>query len=171
MNIRWILLGMIVPALVGCGSENGQGTASEVETQPVASASSGEGDSDGFNWRVEYTGDLEGEVGGSIMSVGGFASNTTIAGGAMNDDRTGAADHNFGATIMRYGDEPITTVDLTLADGTRCFDVTSQDSESSAVNVIDPEHDTFRAEIEGTLYCGTEKDQRIDFKAYLDADR
>ena len=171
MNIRWILLTMIVPVLVGCGSENGRDNASEVEAPPAASAPSGGADADGFKWRVEYTGDLEGEVGGSIMSVGGFASNTTIAGGAMNEDRTGAADHNFGATIMRYGDEPITTVDLMLADGTRCFDVTSQDPESSAVNVIDPEHDTFRAEIEGTLYCGTEKDARIDFKAYLDADR
>ena len=171
MNIRWILLTMIVPVLVGCGSENGKENASEVDGPPAASASSGDGDSDGFKWRVEYTGALEGEVGGSIMSVGGFASNTTIAGGAMNEDSTAAADHSFGATIMKYGDESTTTVKLTLADGTRCFDVTSQDSESSAVNVIDPEHDTFRAEFEGTLFCGTEKDARIDFKAYLNADR
>lgn len=170
MNIRWILLGMIVPALVGCGSENDRDNASEVEAPPATSTSSGGADADGFEWRVEYTGDLEGEVGGSIMSVGGFASNTTIAAGAMNEDSTGAADHKFGATIMKYGDESTTTVDLTLADGTRCFDVTSQDSQSSAVNVIDPEHDSFRAEIEGTLYCGTEKDMRIDFKAYLNAD-
>ena len=37
-------------------------------------------------------------------------------------------------------------------------------------SVIDAEHDTFRAEIEGTLYYGMEKDTRIDFKAYLNAD-
>jgi len=170
MNIRWILLTMIVPVLVGCGSENGRDNASEVEAPPAASAPSGGADADGFKWRVEYTGDLEGEVGGSIMSVGGFASNTTIAGGAMNEDSTAAADHSFGATIMKYGDESTTTVDLTLADGTRCFDVTTEDPQPSEVNVIDPEHDTFRAEFEGTLYCGTEKDQRIDFKAYLNAD-
>lgn len=158
MNGRWVFLFLIALTLAACGSEGDSGTSS----------SSGGGD--GSKWRVEYSGDLNGEVSGSIMSVVSVASNTTVAGGAMNADSTGAADHSFRATITRYGDEPSVSFTLELADGTRCFDVTNQDPEPSTVEIFDEARDTFRAEIQGTMYCGSNKDQRIDFTAYLNAD-
>ncbi|NEZ04290.1 hypothetical protein G4Y73_09050 [Wenzhouxiangella sp. XN201] len=158
MNLRWVFLFLVVLTLAACGSGSDSG----------GSSSSGGGD--GSKWRVEYSGDLNGEVSGSIMSVVSVASNTTVAGGAMNEDLTGSADHSIRATIMRYGDEPTVSFSLELADGMRCFDVTKQDPQPSTVEIFDEEKDTFRAEIQGTMYCGPEKDQRIEFTAYLDAD-
>lgn len=158
MNLRWVLLLLIVLMHAACGSGSDSG----------GSSSSGGGD--GSKWRVEYSGDLNGEVSGSIMSVVAIASNTTVAGGAMNEESTGSADHSIRATIMRYGDEPTVSFSLELADGMRCFDVTKQDRQPSTVEIFDEEKDTFRAEIQGTMYCGPEKDQRIEFTAYLDAD-
>lgn len=158
MNLRWVLLCLIGLTLAACGTADDSG------------GSSASGGGDGAKWRVEYSGDLNGEVRGSIMSVVGVASNTTLAGGAMKEDRTGSAEHNFRARIMRLGDETPVSFSLKLADGTRCFDVTGQDSQQSTVEIFDEEKDTFRAQIQGTLHCGPEKDQRIEFTAYLDAD-
>ena len=158
MNLRWAFLCLIGLTLAACGSADDSG------------GSSASGGRDGAKWRVEYSGDLNGEVSGSIMSVVGVASNTTIAGGAMNEDRTGSAEHNFRARIMRLGDETPVSFSLKLADGSRCFDVTEQDSQQSTVEIFDEEKDTFRAQIQGILHCGPEKDQRIEFTAYLDAD-
>ena len=88
----------------------------------------------------------------------------------MNEDVTGAAEHEFRARIMRYGEETSVSFSLTLADGTRCSDATQQDSQPSTVEVFDEASDTFRARIEGTLSCGPERNQRIDFTAHLNAD-
>lgn len=157
MNIRWVLF-LIVPTLVACGSEGDSGGSSSV------------GGEDGPKWRVEYSGDLNGEVSGDIMSVAGIATNTMLAGAAMNEDSTGAANESLRVTITRYGDEPQASVTLNLADDTKCLDVTNLDPKPSRVDVSDSESKTFRAEISGTLYCGPGKDKRIDFTAYIDAD-
>lgn len=158
MNLHRVLPFLFVLTLAACGSGSDSG----------GSSSSGGGD--GSKWRIEYSGDLNGEVSGSIMSVVKVGTNTTVAGGAMNADPTGSADHGFRATIMRYGDEPTVSVSLELADGMRCSVVRQQDSQPPTVEIFDEEKDTFRAEIRGTLQCGPEKDQRIEFTAYLNAD-
>lgn len=166
MNMRWVVLLALLPILFACDAGSDQDAASQTGAESAASSSS----ADGAKWRVEYSGDLDGRVSGSIMSVAGIGTNTILAGAAMNEDSTGAADHNFRATITRYGDEPTTSFSLTLADGTRCFDVTGQDPEPSSVTIQDAEKDTFRAEIRGTMHCGEEKDKRIEFTAFIDAD-
>jgi hypothetical protein len=158
MSSRWVLLFLIGLTLAACGSAGDSG------------GSSSSGSEDGSKWRVEYSGDLNGEVSGSIMSIVSVASNTTIAGGAMNEDFTGSADHSFRATIMRYGDEPSVSFSLELADGMRCSVVRQQDSQPPTVEIFDESKDTFRAEIRGTLHCGAEKAQQIEFTAYLNAD-
>lgn len=158
MDLRWVLLFLFVLTLAACGSGSDSG----------GSSSSGGGD--GSKWRVEYSGDLNGEVSGSIMSVVSAGSNTTVAGGAMSEDRSGSADHSFRATIMRHGDEPSVSSTLELADGMRCSEVRQQDSQPSTVEIFDEEKDTFRAEIRGTLGCGPEKEHRIEFTAHLNAD-
>ncbi len=157
MNLRYVMFFLIALMVAACGS------AADSE------GSSTSGGGDGAKWRVEYSGDLNGEVSGSIMSVVGIGSNTTIAGGAMNEDRTGSAEHNFRGRIMQLGDETMVSFSLKLADGTRCSNATQQDSEQTTAEVFSEEKDTFRAEIRGTLHCGPEKDQRIDFTAHLNA--
>jgi hypothetical protein len=161
MRTRWASLVLIslILTLAACGS------AGDSE----GSSASGGSDGDGAKWRIEYSGDLNGEVSGSIMSVVGIASNTTVAGGAMKEDRSGAADHEFRARILQLGDEPTVSFSLTLADGTRCTEPRQQDSQPTTLNLLDEAADTFRAEIRGTLYCGPERDQRIEYTAHLDA--
>jgi hypothetical protein len=158
MKLRWVLLLLIGLTLAACGSGDD------------SDSSSSSGGSDGAKWRIAYSGDLNGEVSGSIMSVVSVASNTTIAGGAMNEDLTGSADHSFRATIMSYGDERSVSFSLELADGMRCSVARQQDSQPPTVEIFDENKDTFQAEIRGTLHCGPEKDQRIEFTAYLNAD-
>jgi hypothetical protein len=159
VNLRLVLMFVIALTLAACGAAGD------------SNASSASGGGDGYKWRIAYSGDLDGEISGSIMSVVGIASSTTVAGGAMNEDLSGSAEHAFRARIMRYGEETSISFSLTLADGTRCSDSARQDdSQPSTVEVFDEASDTFRAQIEGTLYCGPERNQRIDFTAHLNAD-
>lgn len=176
MNLRSILLISIVTSLAACDSGNDQGAAPEDTGKSLASDPSGtereldENDGDDSKWRIDYSGDLEGQVSGSIMTTVSLGQNTTVAGMAMNEDSTGAAEQGFRATILTYGDEPIASMSLELADGSSCVDVTARDPHSSSVKILDPEKDTFRAEIEGTLHCGPDKDKKIQYTAILNND-
>ena len=171
MNLRWVLPLLIVPFLVACGSEGGQDSSSGDDERATASrSSSGDRGGDGSKWRVDYSGDLSGQVSGDYLTVSGIGDRIMVVGMAMAEDLSGPADHNIQATIMDYGEGPRTSLKLELADGTQCSDVTRQDPEQSAVDIIDPEPDTLRAEIRGTLHCGENKDQRIEFTAMLNAD-
>jgi hypothetical protein len=156
MNLRWIVMLVSLLLLAACGSDGESG----------GSSSSGGGD--GSKWRVEYSGDLNGEVSGSIMSVVGIASTMTVAGGAIDIGETSAANRAFQARISQLGDRTSVSFRLTLDDGTPCSNATVPDPEQSTVDILDDAADSFRAEISGTLLCGEAREQRIDFTAYLD---
>ncbi|MBY6204133.1 hypothetical protein [Halomonas denitrificans] len=173
------LLIPLAALIAGCGSDEaadaapaGKPESAAATDAPQATPSSNVDNSegDGTEWRVEYSGDLEGTVSGTILSVTGIGSNTVLAGADINDEITGAADHSFRAQISRYGDTPAVRFTLTLGDGTKCQDAAVVGDEPSSIEIEDAERRTFRARMSGSLVCGPERDRRIDYTAMVDAD-
>ncbi len=179
MRTPLILLIPLAVLIVGCGSDDASNDASaeasdasRVDNAPEATPSSNVDNSegDGTEWRVEYSGAHEGTVSGTILSVTGIGPNTVLAGADINDEITGAADHSFRAQISEYGDTPAVRFTLTLGDGTKCQDGAVAGGEPSSIEIDDAERRTFRARMSGTLVCGPERDQRIDYTAMVNAD-
>lgn len=114
-------------------------------------------------WKVDYTGDLEGSVQGSILNVQTMIPGTVVlAGGGISPDRTSQATERLSANILTSGSSPTATVKLTLADGTKC-----RSSAEAATRIIDGDRQSFRADLSGALECDGSK--AIDFEAAITA--
>jgi hypothetical protein len=119
-------------------------------------------------WRFEYSGDLNGSVEGTILTMmvmqAGGSPRYTLAGGAMAPDLKSQATESFNGTVMTLGDSTTTTIRVVLADGTQCH---VDGVEPTKFRVLDDDKKTFHAELSGSLRCG---EARATFDAVFNKD-
>lgn len=113
-------------------------------------------------WKFTYTGDLEGEVSGTIATAMPGPFSTAFAGGSMNADRTGSAPQKVQGSIFSYEGQPTRAMlTLHLLDGTQCRTKPTKEQPLLSATIVDAERKTFHATFSGTLVCG-EKQIQID---------
>jgi hypothetical protein len=117
------------------------------------------GDTDEPGWKLDYSGDLSGQIKGKSLVI----------------VRTGPPEHlNFAvktlgkkpgltATLSVHNDEPSGFLtQVTLEDGTKCTP-----TDGSDVKILDTSKESFHATVKGKLKCGEAEDQILDFEAVM----
>lgn len=152
--MRTLIAMLVLGLMSGCGGK------------PSAAAEQGGGGADTPGkrvpkWKVDYSGELEGSIQGSILSVQTMIPGTVVlAGAAFSPDRTARAAERLSASIVTSENPPTATVKLTLADGTRC-----RSRATAATRILDGDRESFHAELSGALECGG--DRAVTFEATL----
>ena len=159
--------------LAACGGRDADGSAPTVpDTGEIAREAQADATSARTrrapNWRFDYSGDVNGSVEGTILTVmsmqGAGGPRVTLAGGALAPDLKSQATQGFNGTVMTMGDNTATTIRVVLADGTRCQ---VDGAQPTTFRVLDDDKKTFHAELSGSLLCG---EARAQFDAVFDKD-
>ena len=109
-------------------------------------------------WKVTYSGDLSGEIQGTMVSSSGSRVATTALGKSGVGVNRGK--QSLQATFLEGdADSRPVNINITLADGTRCKSKVGTIPKGKITN---PESKSFAAEVAGQAYCD---DKKIDFKA------
>lgn len=114
----------------------------------------------GPKWKFTYSGDLKGEVEGTIATAVPGPFTVAIAGSSLKKDRKGTAPQKVSGSIVTKKDEgPRAMLTLHLEDGTKCVTKPEMDSPMLDTEVVDSNKKTYHAKFKGTMYCGEKKIQ------------
>ncbi|WP_022957797.1 hypothetical protein [Spongiibacter tropicus] len=127
-------------------------TASRAAILGLCLAQAGMASAASSGWQVNYSGDLNGSVGGGIVVPGGTPMVSMVRGASMSKDMKSMGTAAMSAKVMTLsGQAPsLKQLDVTLEDGTSCR-LQGDGSEAVTVNSLDRK--TYDVAMAATLSC------------------
>lgn len=139
-------------------------TASRAAILGLCLAQAGMANAASSGWQVNYSGDLNGSVGGGIVVPGGTPMVSMVRGASMSKDMKSMGTAAMSAKVMTLsGQAPsLKQLDVTLEDGTSCR-LQGDGSEAVTVNSLDRK--TYDVAMAATLSCAGGKTVKVDVTA------